>query len=359
MPRNGLPPHCSFEIDRHGKRQVRFRRRKVSRFVPGKPCSEDFMAAYARLLAEAAPPKPAPAVGADRSPPHSLGALIKAYLASPSFKNDALGTQSTRRNILESFAAAHGDKPLYYIDAKTGERVMLLKRAGMQKIVNEKAATPSAQRNFLNAARVLFRWAMREGRIVDNPTLGVERGQIKSDGYKTWDEIEIARYEAIHAVGSRARLAMALMLYTGARKSDARILGHDNIVGGDHIQFKQQKTGAPVDVPLHPKLRAIIEATPTVGIKHFVVTKSGKPYSLGGFGNAMRKWCDQAGCPEVSSHGLRKAAARRLAEAGATTHQIAAITGHASLREVERYTEAAERKRLAGQGMAKLIEGGW
>ena len=204
----------------------------------------------------------------------------------------------------------------------------------------------------------MFKWAMKEGRVVDNPTLGVEREQIKSSGYKAWDEIEIASYEAAYGIGSKARSAMALMLYTGARKSDARLVGPANIIG-DRVRFKQQKTGTVVDVPLHPKLHAIIEATPTVGIKHFVVTRSGKPYSIGGFGNRMRDWCDAAGCPEVSSHGLRKACGTRLAEAGATTHQIAAVPGHASLSEVERYTKAAERKRLAGRGIAKLIEGGW
>jgi integrase len=58
-----------------------------------------------------------------------------------------------------------------------------------------------------------------------------------------------------------------------------------------------------------------------------------------------------SGC---SAHGLRKAAARRLAEAGCSTHEIAAITGHASLKEVARYTEAADRKRLAKSAMAKI-----
>ena len=55
-------------------------------------------------------------------------------------------------------------------------------------------------------------------------------------------------------------------------------------------------------------------------------------------------------CP----HGLRKAAARRLAEAGCSTHQIRAITGHATLKEVERYTKAADQKRLAEQAIEKL-----
>jgi Phage integrase family len=103
----------------------------------------------------------------------------------------------------------------------------------------------------------------------------------------------------------------------------------------------------------------IIDATPTIGAKTFLVTHFGKPYTAPGFGNWFRELCDAAGCQEVSAHGLRKATARRLAEIGCTAHQIAAITGHASLSEVQRYTKAADRKRMAREAMAKLIEGGW
>ena len=114
-----------------------------------------------------------------------------------------------------------------------------------------------------------------------------------------------------------------------------------------------------LEIPVHPKLREIIDATPTVGVKSFLVTHSGKPFTPAGFGNKMREWCDGAGCPDVSAHGLRKAAARRLAEIGCSAHQIAAITGHATLAEVQRYTKAADRKRMAREAIQKLIEGGW
>jgi integrase len=110
---------------------------------------------------------------------------------------------------------------------------------------------------------------------------------------------------------------------------------------------------------VHPKLAAIIAATSTVGVKTFLVTRFGKPFTAPGFGNWFRQLCDAADCPGVSAHGLRKATARRLAEIGCSAHQTAAITGHASLSEVERYTKAADRKRLAREAMAKLVEGGW
>jgi integrase len=88
-----------------------------------------------------------------------------------------------------------------------------------------------------------------------------------------------------------------------------------------------------------------------------LVMSFGKSYTSNGFGNWFRERCDEADCPDVSAHGLRKGAARRLAEIGCSTHEIAAITGHASLAEIERYTKAANRKRLARSAMKKLIEG--
>ena len=112
-------------------------------------------------------------------------------------------------------------------------------------------------------------------------------------------------------------------------------------------------------IPLHPKLREIIDATPTVGVKTFLVTHRGKPYTAPGFGNWFRELCNAAGCLDISAHGGRKATARRLAEIGCSANQIAAITGHASLSEVQRYTKAADRKRMAQEAMKKLTEGGW
>src|SRR5262249_2034376 len=117
--------------------------------------------------------------------------------------------------------------------------------------------------------------------------------------------------------------------------------------------------GAHLEIPMHPKLREIIDSTPTLGVKTFLVTNFGKPFSPAGFGNWFRDRCDEAGCHDISAHGGRKATARRLAEIGCSAHMIAAITGHASLREVQRYAAAADRKRLAREAMKKLTEGGW
>jgi integrase len=285
---------------------------------------------------------------------------VANYLDSPLFKTGAAETRRTRRNILENFRNEHGGKPLFAGD-RNGRR-MLLTREHMQRIVNAKAATPFAQRNFLNTLRAMFKWASAEGRIPDNPTLGVTREKAKSTGYKTWTEDHIARFEATHPIGSKARLAFGLLLYTGQRRSDVVRMGrqhiHDNVLIIDQGKTEGGEE-AHLEIPVHPKLREIIDATPTVGVKTFLVTHFGKPYTAPGFGNWIRELCDAAGCLDVSAHGLRKATARRLAEIGCSANQIASITGHASLSEVQRYTKAADRKRMAREAMAKLVEGGW
>jgi integrase len=239
---------------------------------------------------------------------------------------------------------------------------MLLTRERMQRIVNSKAATPFAQRNFLNTLRAMFKWALKEGRIPDDPTLGVTREKVKTTGYRTWSKGEIERFEVAHPIGNKGRLAFALLLYTGQRRGDVVTLGRLHI-HGDVLTIDQGKTEggdeAHLEKPVHRKLREIIDATPTVGVKTFLVTHFGKPYTAPGFGNWFRELCDAAGCDGVSAHGLRKATARRLAEIGCSANQIAAILGHASLSEVQRYTKAADRKRMAREAMAKLIEGGW
>jgi len=208
----------------------------------------------------------------------------------------------------------------------------------------------------------MFKWAAKEGRIPDDPTLGVTREKAKSKGYRTWSEDQIARFEAKHPIGSKARLAFALLLYTGQRRSDVVCMGLQD-VHNDVPTIDQRKTEggeeAHIEIPVHPKLREIIDATPTVGVKTFLVTHFGNPYTAPGFGNWFRELCDQAECPDVSAHGLRKATARRLAEIGCSANQIASITGHASLSEVQRYTKAADRKRMAREAMSKLVEGGW
>jgi integrase len=363
--KSGLPRHCSWNLDReNGRRRVRFRKGGFQTYLYGIPWSEEFMRQYAAALEGVT--AQTKNIGASRTVAGTVDALVAAYVncseASTSpFKTLKAETQRTRRNILENFRCKHGDKPLYRTE-RSGERTMLLKREHMQKIINEKVETPFAQRNLLNTLRAMFQWAISEGKVPDDPTLGVKRRKVKTTGYKTWDEARIERFESYYPVGSKERLAFALLLYTGQRRSDVVKIGAQNIHKNLLILDQGKTQGgdeAHLEIPVHPKLAEIIAATPMVGVNTFLVTSFGKTYSPPGFGNWFREICDAAGCPDVSAHGLRKATARRLAEIGCSAPQIASITGHASLAEVQRYIEAANRKRMAREGMAKLIEGGW
>jgi integrase len=350
-------------IDRHGRVRHYFRRRGYKRIpLPGLPGSEQFMAAYRQALG-GEPPKIE--IGASRTIAGTVNDLVAAYLdCSPGstspHKSKAPTTQQGRRTNLEAFRLKHGDKRVFRTEPN-GKRVMLLTREHLQKTINEKASSPFAQRNLLSALRAMFKWAVGEGRVPENPTLGVEREKIKSTGYKTWSEADIERYEAKHPIGPRARLAFALLLYTGQRRGDVVQMGPQHVHKGI-LTIDQGKTEggeeSHLEIPVHPKLQKIIDATPTVGMRTFLVTKFGKPYTPGGFGNWFRERCDEANCPDIAAHGLRKGCARRLAEIGCSAHEIAAITGHASLAEVERYTKAANRKRLAKSAMTKLVEAG-
>jgi integrase/recombinase XerD len=162
-----------------------------------------------------------------------------------------------------------------------------------------------------------------------------------------------------HPIGTKARLAMVLLLYTACRREDVVRLGPQNI-RGDRVRFVQAKNEhrnpVAIDMPVHPDLAAAIENTRS-GHLNFLVTAFGKPFTPAGFGNWFRDRCNEAGLSHCSAHGLRKAAAARLAERGATPHEIMAVTGHRSLDEIERYTREAARAGLADAAIAKLKRG--
>jgi integrase/recombinase XerD len=154
----------------------------------------------------------------------------------------------------------------------------------------------------------------------------------------------------------RSRLAFDLLRYTTGRREDAPRLGRQHVKGG-RIKFRQAKnehrSPIDVDIPIHPNLQASIDAT-SEGAMTFLLTEFGKPFTANGFGNKFKDWCRQSNLPHCSAHGLRKATAAALAEAGATPHEIASVTGHQSIEEVERYTKAARRNKLADAAIAKL-----
>ena len=309
-----------------------FRRRGAARIrLPGLPGSHEFMAAYADALAAA----PVTIGQSLRSKPGSVSAAIAEYYSSQAFRSLTGGTPAQRRSILERFREQYGDRPL-----------ASLPKEFIVTLLDTMA--PNAARLWLRAFRHFAKWAEQRKLMGDDPSWRIRIKVPKSDGHHTWTEDEIAAFEVAHPAGSKARLALALGLYTAQRRGDVIRIGRQHIRDGV-LTVRQQKTNAQLAIPVHLELQKIIDATP-IGHLTLLTTRFGRSYRDNNFSDQFRAWCNDAGLPQrCVFHGLRKAAARRLAEAGCTAHEIAAMTGHNSLREVERYTKAADQVRLAEQ----------
>jgi integrase len=340
--KSGLPKHCSWHYDRDRNRRVRFRKAGYSTYLTGTPWSEDFMRQYAAAL-DHAQVKQATPVGAARTVGGTINALCAAYYASPEFCSLKPSTQAQRRRIIEKFRKDHGTKPLKG-----------LRREHLAQIIAAKAkATPEAANNLVKYLRVMLAYGLTLGMTTSNPAIGIRRYKSKGQGFHTWTEQEIALFKLRHAAGSKARLAQALLLYTGQRPSDVCRMGWQHI-NGDLIAVKQEKTGTPLMLPLHPELKAMLAALPRTNMT-FIVTARGAAFNAKGLGTWFKKQCKAAGLPHCSAHGLRKAAATRLANAGCSVNQIAAVTGHKSLREIAHYTAAADQTKLARQALRLQI----
>ncbi len=335
-------PGATPYFDRHGVRRWRYRIKGFSAELGTDYGSPEFIARYETAQKHQ---RLEGGVGKDRTRSGSINALVVAFYASPGFRNLSASTRRTYSGIIDRFRQVHGDK-----------RVAHLQRRHVLEIMADKADTPVAANSLLKMLRRLMNHAIVLEMRPDNPTAGVKQYTIESGGFHTWTEDEISRFYEVHALGSTAHLAMTLMLYTGAARSDAVTLGWGSVKDG-RISYRRIKTrrksDVVVNIPVHADLVAALEMLPSDAFT-FLQTREGKSRSSDGLGNKMRLWCDAASLSECTSHGLRKACARRLAEAGATPHEIAAVTGHATLKEVERYTRDAQRSGLADSGFEKL-----
>ncbi len=303
--------------------------------LPGLPWSPSFMAEYEKAMAG-----PRTAIGAGRIKPGSVAAVVAEYFDSQAFfGSKSAGTQRMRRGILERFRAPYGDRPF-----------ALLPPEWIEALLDSKP--PHAARSWLVTLRSLSQFALKRGYRRDDPTTNIKLASIKGDGFHTWTEEEIAQFEARHPIGTKPRLALALLLYTGQRRSDVVRMGRQHIRDGA-LTVKQQKTGATLAIPVHPHLQAVLDATPSEHLT-FLTTATGKPYGGNALSEQFRNWCDAAGLPRrCKPHGLRKAACRRLAEHGCSANEIMAISGHATMKELVRYTKAADQARLARAAMAR------
>lgn len=312
--------------------------------LPGEPGSPEFMAAYQRAV-DAAGPRIA-----GKMAPGSLDALAASYYQSSAYA--ALGAPTARnyRRLIEGLRATYGPRP-----------IRLLEPRHVVAIVAEKAATPHAAGHRLRMIRHLMAHAMDLGWIKADPTAGVRRIKPRrTTGHPTWSEEDIAAFEAAYPSGTRERLALALLLYTGQRRGDVVRMGLQHIRDAridratvKVIEVRQEKTRNTLLLPIHPRLAEEIEQAPR-DLLPFLRTSYGRPFTSGGFYNWFRERCADASIRAgLSPHGLRKAAGVRLAEAGASELQICAILG-VTPRTAAIYTAAARQSVMAAAGMARI-----
>jgi integrase len=323
-------------IDRTGKLRRYFRKGgKQLGPLDGEPGSEEFMTAYAAYLAEK--PKAAKTtLHAD-----SLGKLIIDFYGSRLFTDRKPSTRQLYKYALEPLAKEHGHRSASTMTAEHAE-----------KIINKIGEKRPGMGNLTRAVmRRVMQFAVKTKLRKDNPMLGIE--PFKVGEHHTWNDAELKKFEDKWRLGTRQRLAYALLLYTGQRVGDAAKMTRGDVSDG-LIHVVQQKTGAELWVPIHPELQRAMKALPAKGLT-LVGDANGRPLKRAALSALMRSAIREAGLPtRCVAHGLRKASMRRLAEADGTANQIASISGHKTLKEVERYTKAADQLKLARAAMNKL-----
>lgn len=238
----------------------------------------------------------------------------------------------------------------------------VLKTAGKQSIAKITTASIMAgrdrrqdtpARHFLDAMRGLFRWAVKAKLVASDPTVGVDNPpRPKTDGFAVWSDDDIAAYEKRWPIGTRQRVWLDVLVYTGLRRGDAVRFGRQHIRDGVG-SIKTEKNDTPVTLPILPVLSKTLEAGPC-GDLTFISGENGRPLTKESFGNLFRKACRAAGLRDRSAHGLRKAAATRAANAGATVPQLEVIFGWNGGTMAALYTRAADRRRLSLEAMHKL-----
>lgn len=291
----------------------------------------DFLKAYA----EAA--RGAPKVRSTREPREgTIGALCASYRRSDAFLDLRRSTREMRARIIQKISARWGE-------ALTRDLMPRHVRADLEGL------TGHAANNRLKVWRALTRHALDRGHIEIDPARDVRKRTVSTDGHHCWTDAEIAQFRGHHPVGTKARRAMELLLWTGARRSDAVLFGRQHMAGGS-LTYTSIKTAVTVCIPLLREFAAELDRMPRSQML-FLETRHGEPHSVKGFGAWFARQVRAAGLPpRCTAHGLRKARARIMAENGKTAHQIAAWGGWLSLAEVQHYTAAVDRKRLTHDG---------
>jgi integrase len=281
-------------------------------------------------------------------------ALREIVIECADYKRLDQRTRKVRRQVLE---ATHEEPIAPGSPRRFGEMPLSKMTVDAVEVLRDrKLEFPEAANARLKAIRQVFKFGMRKKFAPFNPARDVPYFQTGSTGYHTWTVEEVRQFEERHPVGSKARLALALLMFTGQRRSDIIRFGKQH-AGRGKLTFMMHKgrnrKPKKLVLPILPALQSIIGASPC-GDLTYLINDLGRPFTDAGFGNKFRDWCDQAGLRHCTAHGLRKAGATIAANNGATSRQLMAIFGWETLKEAERYTRAADQLRLAEAAMHML-----
>lgn len=332
MPRR-RKPFVQRESTRHGKTVWYFRRGTGARVrLPGEYESPEWLEAYEAALGGG--PVPAPTASG------TFRWLVERYKASAKFAGLAKETQTFRSGILDRVVKTAGELRLSQIT-----RTMLAEGR------DRRAETPFAAINYLKVMNQVFAFAVDAGYIASNPAKDIERPSPATDGHHTWTVAEVRRYQKRWPLGTRERLAMDMLLYTGLRRGDLVQLGRQHVRNGI-IRYRATKNSVEIVLPMLPVLQITIDAGPT-GDLSFLATKRNTPWKKTSFGTWFREACIEAKVPG-RAHGLRKAGATFAAENGASDQQLMAIFGWTNPEQAAVYTRTANRAKMAAMGVSML-----
>jgi integrase len=305
--------------------------------LPGRLGSAEFLAAYQGYISGSTAE-----TKIDRSATGTFGGLIADYYQSIEYANLKRSSKRLYRYALEPLREQHGHRP-----------VQTMTRDNLVGIIERLGARAPGMANLTRAVlQKMLKVALDRGRIASNP-LAQKLTAYKSGSHHTWTDAELAQFEARWPLGSRQRLAFALLFYTGQRSGDVVRMGRADIAAGA-IRVVQEKTGVELSIQIHPDLLDALKAGPTKGL-NLIGDAYGRPIKRAALSHLMRQAIRAAGLPaRCVPHGIRKATLRTMAEHGASAKQLAAVSGHKTTKELDRYTAAADQPTLAGAGIASL-----
>jgi site-specific recombinase XerD len=304
----------------------------------------EFMKAYFEALAVLDGAKPAPKTPREKT----FYWLVDKYTRSPEFERYDELTQADKKGVLNRFCEAAGELPY-----------AAYRQEDVERSRDKRSSTPGAADKLVKYLRVMFKWAIKAKHMTHNPAIGVEKVNTDSAGWHTWTPAQVDTYREYHKLGTKARLALELMISIGARVSDAAKIGRQHEADG-WLKFvawknRNKKSRKTIECPIRPNLAAALAVTPT-GDLTYLINDLGSAFTINGLGNKMRDWCDAAGLPQCSSHGLRKAAAVILAENGATASELCALFGWSKLETAEIYVREAQKRKMVANAFTRLDE---